>query len=441
VPLCVLVAAVILAGRAGAAGFTVTITSGPTEGQHVAASSVTFAFKASTPATYQCALDQGAVATCDSGSVTYSQLSNGQHVFQVIATETSTSTDAVATRTFVVAVPPVASITSKPPDPSTSTDATFSFKADQPGSTFECSLDGGAFSSCTSPVSYHGLSQDQGHTFSVHAVSPNAGTGPAASYSWTIQSTPTTPTTTTAPPPPPEPVETTITGSPSNPTASRDATFYFTSNYKDATFQCSLNGGSPGGCNSPVTYTNLSVGKHTFQVVATSGQLVGKTPATFSWTIEPALDTTITKSPSNPTTETSATFEFKANLAGATFECSLDGSQFEACTSPKTYDKLSAADHRFEVRARAGTVVDTSPASFRWTVQASSSSSNTWIWVVIGIAALAGLGFLGYWLYRRRQAPPPPPPTEPAQNASAPPADVPESESETQVLPPDETQA
>jgi hypothetical protein len=429
-------AAAVLAGQAGAAGFTVTITSGPGEGEHVTTSSVTFAFKASTPATYQCGLDQGAVASCDSGSVTYTQLSNGQHVFQLVATETSTSTDAVASRTFVVAVPPQASITSKPSNPSTSTDATFSFKSDQPGSTFECSLDGGDFSSCTSPVSYHGLSEDQGHTFSVHAVSSDSGTGPAASYSWQVKSTPTTPTTTTAPPPPPEPVETTITGSPSNPTASRDATFYFTSNYKNATFQCSLDGGSPGGCNSPVTYSNLPAAKHTFHVVASSGQIVGKTPASYSWTIEPALDTTITKSPSNPTTESSATFEFEANLSGATFECSLDGASFEACASPKTYEKLPAADHRFEVRARAGTVVDSSPATFRWTVQASSSSSNTWLWVIIGLAALAGLGVLGYYLYRRRQAPPPPP--DAPATASAPPPDVPESESETQVLPPDE---
>jgi hypothetical protein len=434
-------AAAVLAGQAGAADFTVTITSGPREGEHVTTSSVTFAFSASTPATYQCALDQAAVASCDSGSVTYTQLSNGQHVFQLVATETATSTDAVATRTFVVAVPPQASITSKPPDPSTSTDATFSFKADQPGATFECSLDGGDFSSCTSPVSYHGLGQDQGHTFSVHAVTPESGTGPAASYSWLIKSTPTTPTTTTAPPPPPEPVETTITGSPSNPTASRDATFYFTSNYKDATFQCSLNGGSPGGCNSPVTYTNLSAGKHTFQVVASSGQLVGKAPASYSWTIEPALDTTITKSPSNPTTESGATFEFTANLSDATFECSLDGVPFEACASPKTYEKLPAGDHRFEVRARAGPVVDSSPATFRWTVQASSSSSSTWIWVLAGIAAVAGLGVLGYYLYRRRHPPPPPEASSTAPASATTPPDVPESESETQVLPPDEPPA
>lgn len=434
---CALLAAVVLASAGEAAtAVTVTITGGPGEGQHVTSSSVTFTFRASSPASYQCALDQGAAANCDSGKVTYTQLSNGQHVFEVVATEIATSTDTVSTRTFVVAVPPQATITSKPPDPSTITDATFSFTADQPGATFECSLDGASFVACTAPTTYHGLAEDQSHTFAVHAVSAESGTGPAASYNWQVKgttTTTTTPTTTTAPSPPPEPVETTITGSPASPTASRDATFHFTSNYKDATFQCSLDGHS-GGCTSPVTYTNLSTGKHTFQVVASSGRLAGETPAIYSWTIERALDTTITKGPSNPTSESSASFEFTANLSGATFECSLDGGPSETCTSPKTYDKLSTEDHHFEVRARTGAVVDTSPATFKWTIQGASSSSNTWIWLVIGIAALAGLGFLGYYLYRRRRAGPPADGSDTVSETDV----LPPSESETEVLPPDD---
>jgi hypothetical protein len=399
---CILAAAVLTGGSVAATGFTVTITSGPSEGEHVTTSSVTFTFTASSSATYQCALDSGAAASCDSGTVTYTQLANGQHSFEVLATETATSAVSPATRTFVVAVPPQATITSKPPDPSTGTNATFSFSADQPGATFECSLDGAAFAACTPPVTYNGLAQSQSHTFAVHAISSDAGTGPAASYQWFVKG----PTPTPPPPPPPPapaPVETTITGSPSNPTASRDATFYFTSNYKNATFQCSLDAGQPGGCTSPVTYTNLSPGKRTFKVIASSGQLAGKTPATYSWTIEPALQTTITNKPANPSSDSSATFEFTANLAGATFECSLDGGAFEACTSPKTYDNLSHASHSFKVRARAGSVVDSSPAAYTWKVEASSPSSNTWLWIVLGVVVLALLGLLGYFLYRRRQ--------------------------------------
>jgi hypothetical protein len=406
----VLVAAVLAGTASGAAtAFTVTITAGPAEGEQVSSSSVTFTFAGSGDATYQCTLDSGSAASCDSGTVTYTQLANGQHSFEVDATETSTSAVATATRSFTVAVPPVATITSNPTDPSSSTDATFSFTSDQSAATFECSLDGGGFASCTSPVSYHGLAPDQQHTFAVRAVSSDAGPGAEASYQWQVAVTPTTTTTTTTPTTttPAAPPESTITGSPSDPTASHAATFHFTSNYKDATFECSLDGARPSGCSSPVTYTNLSVAKHTFAVVASSRDVAGKTPATFSWTIQavqPALETTITDKPADPSTESTATFEFTANVDGATFECSLDGSAPENCTSPKTYDNLSNASHTFEVRARAGGTADSSPATSTWTVAAAGSSSSIWPWVLLAIVALALLGVLGYLLYRRRHA-------------------------------------
>jgi RHS repeat-associated protein len=45
----------------------------------------------------------------------------------------------------------------------------FSFSSGEPGATFQCKMDGGSYSSCTSPKSYTGLSEAQ-HTFRVRAV-------------------------------------------------------------------------------------------------------------------------------------------------------------------------------------------------------------------------------------------------------------------------------
>ena len=79
--------------------------------------------------------------------------------------------------------------------------------------------------------------------------------------------------------------QTTITGGPSAKTTSRSARLSFTAN-EPATFRCRLDGGPLQPCTSPRTYGNLSLGNHTFSVVATD--LTGNvdlTPATRSWRI------------------------------------------------------------------------------------------------------------------------------------------------------------
>ena len=57
--------------------------------------------------------------------------------------------------------PPETSIDSGPPDPTNSSSATFTFSADEAGSTFECSLDGAPFGACA--AEYDDLA-DGGHT-------------------------------------------------------------------------------------------------------------------------------------------------------------------------------------------------------------------------------------------------------------------------------------
>ena len=85
--------------------------------------------------------------------------------------------------------PPDTTIASGPPALTSSQSAAFSFTADEAGSTFECSLDGGAFATCTSPASYSGLA-DGAHTFDVRATDGSANTDPTPdSASWTVDHT------------------------------------------------------------------------------------------------------------------------------------------------------------------------------------------------------------------------------------------------------------
>src|SRR6185436_9498574 len=58
--------------------------------------------------------------------------------------------------------------------------------ADEGGSTFQCEIDGGGFSSCSSPKSYSSLSEGS-HTFKIKATDGAGNTDPTpAQHTWTI---------------------------------------------------------------------------------------------------------------------------------------------------------------------------------------------------------------------------------------------------------------
>ncbi|HVC87411.1 MAG TPA: Ig-like domain-containing protein [Gaiellaceae bacterium] len=109
---------------------------------------------------------------------------------QVTLTASATGLTA-ASVTFTVDPAPVASIDSAPTDPSTSGAASFTYSANDPAATFECSLDGAAYSACSGTangsISYSGLTTGS-HTFDVRAIGVSA-TGPAAHDAWIVDLT------------------------------------------------------------------------------------------------------------------------------------------------------------------------------------------------------------------------------------------------------------
>jgi len=73
--------------------------------------------------------------------------------------------------------------------------------------------------------------------------------------------------------------------------------------------------------------------------------------------------------PSGLINDRTPTFTFSSTDPSATFQCSLDGGAFTACTSPHTLTGLSAGPHTLLVRAvSAAGVVDPTPASFSFTI-------------------------------------------------------------------------
>ena len=66
-----------------------------------------------------------------------------------------------------------------------------------------------------------------------------------------------------------------------------DVSFGFSSSEPDATYECQLDGGEFSPCASPVTYSGLSNGQHTFYVRAKDAAgTADATPASRTWTVD-----------------------------------------------------------------------------------------------------------------------------------------------------------
>jgi hypothetical protein len=178
--------------------------------------------------------------------------------------------------------PPDTSISAHPDDPTSATAALFGFTGSDVGAagalSFECRLDGGNWSACTSPVSYTGPLSDGSHTFAVRAVDAagNVDASPA-SFTWSVDATPP---------------DTTITANPANPTNDTGPSFGFAGTdgqtpAASLTFECELDDGGFTTCTDSKAYSGVPEGSHTFQVRAIdSVGNVDPSPASFTWTID-----------------------------------------------------------------------------------------------------------------------------------------------------------
>jgi Right handed beta helix region/Bacterial TSP3 repeat len=179
--------------------------------------------------------------------------------------------------------PPSTTIGSGPSGATTATSASFTFSSSEAGSSFQCQLDGSAWTSCASPKAYSGLAAGA-HTFSVRATDEAANTDPTpASRAWTIEEEDT------EPPPPGDttPPNTNITSTPPSTTTQTSASFSFTSTESGSTFECKLDSGAFGSCASPKAYSGLSAAGHTFSVQATDAAgNIDLSPASYSWTVQ-----------------------------------------------------------------------------------------------------------------------------------------------------------
>jgi large repetitive protein len=258
---------------------------------------------------------------------------------------------------------PVTVIDDKPASPTASTSASFTFHASPLADDFECRLDLGAYADCDPGVTYSPLAEGI-HIFRVRGSNAN-GIGAPVSYSWKVD--------VTAP-------SASISSHPIDPSPGKSASFRYGSNESGSKFECRL---EPlevtfAACNTqPKVYSDLADGKYEFLVRAIDAAgNVQSVPTPFPWTVDNSLEdktapeTTINSKPADPSSSPVATFTYSSNEAGSSFQCKLDGGNFNSCpVGGITYSGLTEAAHTFQVRATdTSNNTDPSPAGYSFSI-------------------------------------------------------------------------
>jgi hypothetical protein len=335
-----------------------TITSQPAN--PTTATSASFSFSDSqSGVTFLCSLDGAAATACTSPKTYPGPLALGTHTFGVQAKDAKGKTSSTTSYNWTVTVtPPV--LTGTPAQATTSTSATFSFSDTQVGVTLQCSLDGATYTACVSPKTYPGPLAEATHTFGVRAVNSVGYASTATTYTWKVDLTP-----------PPAP---TFSAKPASSTNQQDATFIFADAESGVTYQCQRDGSAFAACASPIAYSGLSAGAHTFAVKAVDAAGNVGPAGSWTWTIDLIAPPTPTISSSpDSSADTTATFVFSDTEAGATLRCRLDGVAFATCTSPKQYTGLAVGAHTFDVQAVDAAGNASASASRSWSVLATVS--------------------------------------------------------------------
>ena len=279
---------------------------------------------------------------------------------------------------FALAAPsvPAPTISSKPANPTNATSASFTYTDSSSITQFQCALDDGVFYPCGStrpsthayPDTQHPGPLSQGsHTFQVRAVSGTQASS-ATSYTWTIDTA--------------TPLVVSINRADPNPTNQSAVhwTVLFSEAVQgvDATDFYLVN----GGLLLPLI-TGVSGSGSTYTVTATTGAVVPS--GTLGLNLHnngsirdlagnvlssPSLNHDVTgevynvdkvsppkpvidSGPDNPNGTAISTFTFHDSEAGVGFQCEVDNSPWQYCSSPATFvvDTSSNQLHQFEVRA------------------------------------------------------------------------------------------
>ena len=312
-----------------------TMDSIPVDGP---ATNPSWSFSGEPGNTFECRLDKGATqisawTTCSSPKSYNLVDGEGIYTFGVRQIDAALNVSPVTTDDYVLdAGVPETTIDGGPNGPTGNPDATFTFSSDDPLATFQCELDSGGYSVCTSPHMFPGLS-DGPHTFGVRAVDGVGNTDATpAERNFDVN--------TTLPPQP------SLSGPVQDPDDDDTPTWSF-SGEPTATFECKLEKDGSiesdwAACTSPQTPTLSGDGDFTFSVRQTTvaGTSDSASDSYTLDTIDPAAPTLNGPNP-DPGRITTGQWTFSGE-AGALIECKLEKGallieDWTTCASPESH--------------------------------------------------------------------------------------------------------
>jgi hypothetical protein len=170
--------------------------------------------------------------------------------------------------------------------------------------------------------------------------------------------------------PPPSPV---VEG-PAAATAETGARLVFSDDDQQARFRCGLDDDLPRWCTSPVEYSALDEGAHTFRVWAIGAGGERSLESVHTWVIDLARPPrpVLESRPGVLTNDDRARFAFSEPEEGLRLECRLDDEAPGPCTSPADLGPLADGDHRFTVTATDPAGNRSAPAEVAWVVDTTA---------------------------------------------------------------------
>jgi hypothetical protein len=284
-------------------------------------------------------------------------------------------------------------------DNSSSTSIEFTFTGTDSGGVgidrLECSLDGGSFSVCSSPIKYSSANiSDGAHILEVRAEDKVGNLSPLSSFTWTVDTVP-----------PDATIDSAIDGNQTvintgGNTSSNSVIFNFSgidTGGKEGNgvginhFECSLDNSNFTACASPVKASNMADGAHILEVRAKDNvENTSPSPSSFTWTVDTTAPRTsfhsaidgnsVAISNGGNTKSRLMTFEFSGNDTGvgiSNFDCRLDNSNFTECNSPLQTGNLTDGKHIIEIRAQDNVGNSgQSATSFMWTVDTTPPATS-----------------------------------------------------------------